>query len=72
MTLYYYPEIRVRLKAGFVREAIPAYAIHGKRIFPETARRCAGRRFEIGQNQIWTVGEPSLLNIEIDRQSSAG
>jgi hypothetical protein len=27
----------VRLKAGFVREAIPAYAIHGKRIFPETA-----------------------------------
>jgi scyllo-inositol 2-dehydrogenase (NADP+) len=27
----YYPEIRVRLKASFfVREAIPAYAIHGK------------------------------------------
>jgi hypothetical protein len=42
----------VRLKAGFVREAIPAYAIHGKRIFPETAGRCARRRFEKVKNQI--------------------
>jgi hypothetical protein len=30
-------------------EAIPAYAIHGKRIFPETARWCARRRFEMGK-----------------------
>jgi hypothetical protein len=49
--LLYYP-IRVRLKAGFVREAIPAYAIHGKRVFPETAGRCTRRRFEKVKNQI--------------------
>ncbi|MNJ99457.1 putative oxidoreductase YvaA [compost metagenome] len=30
--LLYYPDIRVRLKAGFfIREAIPAYAVHGKK-----------------------------------------
>ena len=30
--LLYYPEVRVRLKAGFfVREAVPSYMIHGKK-----------------------------------------
>jgi predicted dehydrogenase len=33
----YYPEIRVRLKLVFCSRSDPAYAIHGKRIFPETA-----------------------------------
>jgi hypothetical protein len=33
--LYY--TISSALKAGFLFGAIPAYAIHGKRVFPETA-----------------------------------
>jgi hypothetical protein len=50
----------VRLKAGFVREAIPAYAIHGKRIFSETAGDVQEDDLKLGKNQIWTV-ERSLL-----------
>jgi hypothetical protein len=53
--LLYYP-ITSALKSWFCSGSDPAYTIHGK-VFPETAGRCTRRRFEIGKNQIWTVGE---------------
>jgi hypothetical protein len=58
--LLYYPEIRVRLKAGFVREAIPAYAIHGKRIFPETAGDVQEDDLKLGKTKFGQLGTESI------------
>ena len=49
--LLYYPDFRVRIKAGFfVREPNPAYFVHGKKgSFLKTSWRCSRRRIETGQ-----------------------
>jgi hypothetical protein len=46
----------VRLKAGFVREAIPAYTIHGKRIFPETAGDVQEDDLKLGKTKSGQLG----------------
>jgi hypothetical protein len=56
--IYCIIQIRVRLKLVLFEEAIPAYAIHGKRVFPETAGMTRND-LKLGK-QIWTVGERSI------------
>jgi hypothetical protein len=50
--LLYYASFRVRIKAGFVREANPAYVIHGKKgSFLKLVAMFRGR-IKIRKNQI--------------------
>ncbi len=71
--LLYYPDLRVRLKAGFLCEnpILPMW-FTAKRVFFEIPRRCAGRRIETGQKNQFNhlgnrkEGQEGLLHTEID------
>jgi hypothetical protein len=51
-------------------EAIPAYAIHGKRVFPETAGDVQEDDLKLGKTKFWKVRtsllKRRLLHAEID------
>jgi predicted dehydrogenase len=65
--LLYYPDKRVRLKAGFfVREAIPAYAVHGKK------GSFLKSRGDIQEDVLKTGEKPNLTTWGIEPEDKAG
>lgn len=65
--LLYYPDKRVRLKAGFfVREAIPAYAVHGRK------GSFLKQRGDIQEDVLKTGQKPSRTNWGIEPEDKAG
>jgi predicted dehydrogenase len=65
--LLYYPDKRVRLKAGFfVREAIPAYAVHGKK------GSFLKSRGDIQEDVLKTGEKPNVTTWGIEPEDKAG